>query len=696
MGGGGRADAAAGTAGAVGAVGAIGVDDTEWAAAELPSLVGQPGPVLAAAVESAADPLRGSWPVGTLPVGASSEPWAQVIHAVVGARRLAAWALWAQLSMIARLVVGWQTSPPVSNEIGVDDRCAQGDPALVERLNVEIGRLQRAAGGRLGEARPWGMAAQMAPLLVSAELSLACGLSRTGADRLVDAADALFVEGRLPRLRLLLRSGWVEWAKLDWFVRDTAHLDAVVADAVERMVLGDLDPDENLDVLADPAQPGLGLPGIVAMTVPQLRAAIAAAIAAIDAEAAERAARNARAARRVRCEVNQDGTATVSAELAVEAAAAVWNALTAAAKAAKAGGDPRSLDQLRADELLARATGTPLPPPAPGDTLDPDETPELADDGRSSGTDELDGTDGTDGAGSPCSACGQEPGTERMRRSGRTVKVSLTLPLSSYLGLAADPGRLDGFGPVAAAVARQIIRDTARNHPDGSAGITWRCVVVDDVHGTVLGVGVPLRVPKHDPPPRLADLIRTGEPTCCFPGCRIRAGDCDLDHRIPYQRPDDPSGDRGGGITCSCNLQPLCRAHHRLKTAGLIGVRAVSESEEPGVVPGSLEFTTVTGLRYRRPPTPATPPAADLDDPQIALAVAHAQLRAAEDADDEAAMDARYAAPGHGATEFDGDDGYDGQDRAWRRSLHDHNRRRIRDAASAAGRRAGALDPPPF
>jgi hypothetical protein len=604
--------------------------------------------------------------------------------------------------MIARLVVAWQTSPPVSNEIGVSDRCAQGeesDPALVERLNEEIGRLQRAAGGRLGEAGPWGMAAQMAPLLASAELSLACGLSGTGADRHVDAAQALFVQDRLPRLRRLLRSGWVEWAKLDWFVRDTAHLDVVVAHAVERMVLGDLDPVEDLDVLADPTQPGLGLPRIVAMTVPQLRAAIAAAIAAIDADAAERAARNARSARRVRCEVNQDGTATVSAELAVEAAAAVWNALTAAAKAAKAAGDPRSLDQLRADELLARATCTPLPPPAPGDTLDSyeaaetaaaDETADVNPGSGTGGTGETDGTGGTAGAGGPCHACGQEPGKARVRRTGRAVNVSLTLPLSSYLGLAAAPGRLDGFGPVAAAVARQIIRDAAR-HPNGSAGITWRCVVVDDVHGTVLGVGVPLRVSKHDPPPRLADLVRTGEPTCCFPGCRIRARDCDLDHRIPYD-PQDPTGDRGGGITCSCNLEPLCRGHHRLKTAGLIGVRAVSESEDPGVVPGSLEFTTVSGLRYRRPPTPATPPAADLDDPEIALAVAHAQLRAAQDADDEAAVDARYAASAH-----DGDDvydGYDGQDRAWRRSLHDHARRRIRDAAgSAAGRPAGRLDP---
>ena len=48
----------------------------------------------------------------------------------------------------------------------------------------------------------------------------------------------------------------------------------------------------------------------------------------------------------------------------------MWNALTAAAKAARAAGDRRSLDQLRADILIARATTSPLAPPLPGDTWD--------------------------------------------------------------------------------------------------------------------------------------------------------------------------------------------------------------------------------------------------------------------------------------------------------------------------------------
>src|SRR5689334_4641867 len=61
-------------------------------------LFGVPGPVLATAVQAVADPDAGSWPDGVLPVGGSTDPWRQVIHAVVAGRRLSGWVLWAQLS----------------------------------------------------------------------------------------------------------------------------------------------------------------------------------------------------------------------------------------------------------------------------------------------------------------------------------------------------------------------------------------------------------------------------------------------------------------------------------------------------------------------------------------------------------------------------------------------------------------------
>ncbi|NPC97120.1 HNH endonuclease signature motif containing protein [Nocardioides sp. zg-DK7169] len=58
-------------------------------------------------------------------------------------------------------------------------------------------------------------------------------------------------------------------------------------------------------------------------------------------------------------------------------------------------------------------------------------------------------------------------------------------------------------------------------------------------------------------PDRLADQTRLGQPVCAFPWCERPARRCDTDHVIAH-------GD--GGPTCSCNLAPLCRRHHRAKT----------------------------------------------------------------------------------------------------------------------------------
>ena len=46
-----------------------------------------------------------------------------------------------------------------------------------------------------------------------------------------------------------------------------------------------------------------------------------------------------------------------------------------------------------------------------------------------------------------------------------------------------------------------------------------------------------------------------------FPYCQTHARDCDLDHVIPYDDTGPP------GQTNPQNLAPLCRRHHRAKTA---------------------------------------------------------------------------------------------------------------------------------
>ncbi|MGI8328667.1 DUF222 domain-containing protein [Actinomadura scrupuli] len=63
----------------------------------------------------------------------------------------------------------------------------------------------------------------------------------------------------------------------------------------------------------------------------------------------------------------------------------------------------------------------------------------------------------------------------------------------------------------------------------------------------------------HDgyrPPAAMRRMIEHAYRVCAFPTCERPVQRCDLDHTVAWQQ---------GGSTCSCNLSPLCRRHHRLK-----------------------------------------------------------------------------------------------------------------------------------
>lgn len=64
----------------------------------------------------------------------------------------------------------------------------------------------------------------------------------------------------------------------------------------------------------------------------------------------------------------------------------------------------------------------------------------------------------------------------------------------------------------------------------------------------------------YAPTDRLRDQVQLLSNTCVFPFCSASSWKCDADHNEPWK----PAGE--GGATCSCNLAPLCRRHHRLKT----------------------------------------------------------------------------------------------------------------------------------
>jgi hypothetical protein len=193
--------------------------------------------------------------------------------------------------------------------------------------------------------------------------------------------------------------------------------------------------------------------------------------------------------------------------------------------------------------------------------------------------------------------------------------VTITVPWATYQGRSETPGHADGFGVVDADDARDLAAAAAR-HPR-----TRWCVTAVNPDGTAAAHGC---LPGRHPPPgtgppggpdppgltirvvpvtrgpcdhpqaevgyhpsrKLAHLIRARNATCTAPGCRRPAARCDLDHTVPWDQ---------GGLTCECDLAPLCRHHHRAKQAE--GWRL--EQPEPGV----LKWRTPSGRSYTTTPT---------------------------------------------------------------------------------------------
>ena len=86
----------------------------------------------------------------------------------------------------------------------------------------------------------------------------------------------------------------------------------------------------------------------------------------------------------------------------------------------------------------------------------------------------------------------------------------------------------------------------------------------------VLDLGDRRSLDCHDPDERMREQVILRDGHCVFPWCETDARSSDLDHIEPYVHPDD-----GGppDQTAPDNLAPLCRRHHRGKTARLFRYR---------------------------------------------------------------------------------------------------------------------------
>src|ERR1700710_907469 len=211
-------------------------------------------------------------------------------------------------------------------------------------------------------------------------------------------------------------------------------------------------------------------------TVAQFRASVKRAVLRVSSPAeGEKAHADAVQERRVVLRPADRGMSDLHAYLSAPDAATVMAALDAIAQETihGKGGDTRTADQRRADALV-----------------------------------EL------------CSFALGDP--HLIRSHGQRADVQVTIAASTLAGLDHQPGELDGYGPITAAMARHLA-------PDPNA--TWRILVTDD-DGLVQHAGTK----TYRPPAGMARTVIARDVHCTFPGCRRKARPNDLHHIHAYKQ----------------------------------------------------------------------------------------------------------------------------------------------------------------
>ncbi|MEV8130423.1 DUF222 domain-containing protein [Pseudarthrobacter oxydans] len=338
------------------------------------------------------------------------------------------------------------------------------------------------------------------------------------------AAGALLAESHalataLPRTLAALGSGTISWAHAREMVNQTVGLDRAGAAALEAHFL---DPDT-----PRPA----GAATIGEMPAYRFKAKARTWRERHHPESLEKRHAKGVADRRVEYRPDQDGMAWLSAYLPADQAMAGWNRLNALSRAAQGPTEPRTLTQLSADHF-AQAILT-------------------------SGTNASIG----DGAGI---------GTDLTPSSSIRAQVLVTVPVLSLMGVTDEPAMLDGYGPIPASMARDLVANGADS---------FHRVLVDPRDGAPLEIGrSSYRVTKA-----MRNWLRLRDGKCPFPGCSNSSLDNEADHLLAWHH---------GGTTGISNLGQPCPKHHRLRhTSGWTPTPATKD-EPPG-------WTSPTGRHYK-------------------------------------------------------------------------------------------------
>jgi hypothetical protein len=157
-------------------------------------------------------------------------------------------------------------------------------------------------------------------------------------------------------------------------------------------------------------------------------------------------------------------------------------------------------------------------------------------------------------------------GKQSDQTGGTRGTVDIQVDLTTLAGLAENPGELRGFGPVIADIARQVTEEQSDSQ--------WRYTITDE--GQIAHIGTTRRRPGAVQ----TRQVEARNPTCVFPGCRMPASECDLDHNQAWSE---------GGPTEVENLAPLCRHDHVVRHRGW-------KIEQ--IRPGAYQWTSPLGHNY--------------------------------------------------------------------------------------------------
>ncbi|MDQ0147678.1 HNH endonuclease signature motif containing protein [Pseudarthrobacter niigatensis] len=357
-------------------------------------------------------------------------------------------------------------------------------------------------------------------MAVAAEIGCVLVLGPRAAGSFLATSHAL--TAGLPLTLAALRAGTVSWQHAVVMADEAAGLDAAGAAALEAHFL---DPG-----VSDGAR---GCP-VGELPAHRFRAKARTWRERHHAESIETRHAQGVVERRVEFRPDRDGMAWLSACLPADKAVAGWNRLTAEARSLQGPDETRTMTQLRADLFASAVLGSGIPA-------------------------------STDASGT---AAGSVEETDVPPTSIR-AQVLVTVPVFSLLGVTGEPAMLDGYGPIPASMARDLVAGGSES---------FHRVLVDPRDGAPLEIGrTSYRLTKA-----MRAWLRMRDAKCPFPGCSNHSLDNEADHLLAWAN---------GGTTGIRNLGQPCPKHHKLRHTTGWKPTPATKNEPPG-------WTSPTGRHY--------------------------------------------------------------------------------------------------